>query len=141
LDKYFRFESRLRQARAIPINVRGSEFARTSDEQSSSAKSTRKSASSTTAQKHSYGGNKRVKQNETQRVMVTEDVKVGLMTTQQGLKTTKRRAVAVVVMNSKKIAEVPLNGAGWKVDFDRTVNLKTYCNWEHHKNFVSLRDR
>uniref|UniRef100_F1KVM5 Ankyrin repeat, PH and SEC7 domain containing protein secG n=1 Tax=Ascaris suum TaxID=6253 RepID=F1KVM5_ASCSU len=73
-----RFESRLRQARAIPINMRGSEFTRTSDEQSSSAKSTRKSASSTTAQKHSYGGNKRVKQNETQRVMVTEDVKVGL---------------------------------------------------------------
>uniref|UniRef100_A0A914ZSW6 ANK_REP_REGION domain-containing protein n=1 Tax=Parascaris univalens TaxID=6257 RepID=A0A914ZSW6_PARUN len=54
-----RFESRLRQARAIPINMRGSEFARMSDEQSGSAKSTRKSTSSTTAQKHSRGGNKR----------------------------------------------------------------------------------
>uniref|UniRef100_A0A0M3HKM5 Uncharacterized protein n=1 Tax=Ascaris lumbricoides TaxID=6252 RepID=A0A0M3HKM5_ASCLU len=39
--------------------MRGSEFARMSDEQSSSAKSMRKSASSTTALKHSYGGNKR----------------------------------------------------------------------------------
>ncbi|VDM45600.1 unnamed protein product [Toxocara canis] len=54
-----RFESRLRQARAIPINMRGSELMRLSDEQSSSAKSTRKSVNSRGTDKQSYTGHRR----------------------------------------------------------------------------------